>query len=236
MRWARKITQSNKFPDEPRTSLKIKLEAPKTFGVSIRYPAWVADGQLKVSVNGQSVQVTAHPGGYADVSRQWNDGDTIDVELPMQLHTEMLPHSESYASILYGPIVLAGELGREGLLDSDFRGQMMSDKKVEPVKSTPAIIDSPGDITSHIEPIAGQPLHFKTRDLLKPADATLAPLYEIFDQRYAVYWRLTTSQNWEADQASGPPPSKPERDLAAKTIDHVRPGEQPTRSRPSIQR
>jgi len=69
-------------------------------------------------------------------------------------------------------------------------------------------------------------MHFKTRDLLKPADAELAPLYEVYDQRYAVYWRLTTSQTWQADQRKWAAAEQHERDLAARTIDHVRPGEQ----------
>jgi hypothetical protein len=144
----------------------------------------------------------------------------------MRIHTEMLPHSSSYVSILYGPIVLAGELGRAGLVDADFRGQLMSDRKMSPARTTPAIIDTPQNIASHIQPVPGEPLHFKTRDLLKPADVSLAPLYEIYDQRYAVYWRLTTAQTWETDQQKWAAAEQHEHDLAARTIDHVRPGEQ----------
>jgi DUF1680 family protein len=220
------VTQETHFPEESHTRLKLKLDAPKTFTISIRYPGWIAAGGMKISVNGQAMDVTAQPGQYADIQRQWNDGDWVDVELPMQIHTEMLPHSSSYVSILYGPIVLAGELGRAGLLDADFRGQMMSDRKMSPVRSTPAIIDAPDDIASHVQAVAGEPLHFKTHDLLKPSDASLAPLYEVYDQRYAVYWRLTTAQTWEADQQKWAAAEQHERDLAARTIDHVRPGEQ----------
>jgi uncharacterized protein len=220
------LTQETTFPDESRTALHFKLNAPKTFTVAVRCPKWVADDALNIRVNGTAIPVAGHPGQYAKVKREWHDGDVLQLDLPMQIHTEMLPHSESYVAIMDGPIVLAGELGNDGLLPSDFQGQMMAEKKAEPANKIPAIIDAVGEISTHIEPVPGQPLVFKTHDLLKPGDVNLAPLYEVYDQRCAIYWRMTTADKWEADEAKWAAAEQHEHDLAARTIDHVRPGEQ----------
>ena len=44
-----------------------------------------------------------------------------------------------------------------------------------------------------IEPLAGEPLTFRTRGVGRPEDVTLVPLYRLYDQRYSVYWRLCPS-------------------------------------------
>jgi len=42
-------------------------------------------------------------------------GDVVEVHLPMRLRAEPLPGHSDVVAILYGPIVLAGRLGRKGL-------------------------------------------------------------------------------------------------------------------------
>ena len=220
------LTQITNFPSDPHTQLRITASEPRKFTLSIRHPSWIPDFEMHIKVNQQPVAETAKADQYIDINRDWKDGDTVDIDLPLSLHTKMLPHSNSYVSILYGPIVLAGELGRSGLLDSDFSGQMMSEKKVEPAKDIPAIVAPLSDIANRLEPVVGQPLNFRSHDLLKPADVTLAPLYQIYDQRYAVYWRISSTKGWQADQEKWAAADAHERQLSSATIDHVRPGEQ----------
>ena len=40
----------------------------------------------------------------------------------MRLTTEPLPGDAEYAAFFYGPVLLAGRLGTEGLTDADFHG------------------------------------------------------------------------------------------------------------------
>ena len=100
--------------------------------MAVHYPAWVAAGALKLAVNGKDVPAMAGPDGYAEVAREWKDGDVLEAELPMRLTTEALPRCANYLAVLYGPLVLAGKLGRDGLSDDDFRGQFVDDKKALP--------------------------------------------------------------------------------------------------------
>jgi DUF1680 family protein len=187
------VTQETTFPAEPRTRLRFHLDAPRKLTLAVRYPAWVLPGSLKLAVNGEAVPVSARPGDYAEVAREWKDGDVLTVELPMRLTTETLPRTSNYLAVLYGPLVLAGKLGRAGLTDRDFRGQAMNPKKSLPAEQTPTFTGPAAEVTTRIEPVAGQPLTFRTQNLAQPGDITLVPFYQLHDERYAIYWRLTGS-------------------------------------------
>ena len=49
------------------------------------------------------------------VGRIWQNGDRVEVKLPMSLRSEQLPGTSDVGAFLYGPIVLAGKLGKTGL-------------------------------------------------------------------------------------------------------------------------
>ena len=54
-------------------------------------------------------------GRYITVDRQWRAGDTLQVRFPMSLHMEALPDDPHIQALMYGPVVLAGDLGTAGL-------------------------------------------------------------------------------------------------------------------------
>jgi DUF1680 family protein len=219
------ITQSTKFPAEPHTELSFKTSSPRELTMAVRYPAWVAPGALKLTVNGKTVPCEIKPGGYAEVTCAWKDGDVLGVDLPMRITTGFLPGSTNYVSIFYGPLVLGGKLGREGLTDRDFITQTMT--KMLPLAKTPVIVVPPDQIAAHLEPVESQTLTFRSKGLFKPEDLTLVPLYRIHDERYAPYWRLTNAEAWQAEV--GRISAEEERvrhDLEERTVDSLNAGEQ----------
>ncbi len=100
---------------------------------------------MKLSVNGVAQKVDASPGSYAMVERIWKEGDKLEVEWPLELRTEMLPHSREWVAVLYGPIVLAGKLGTAGLEGISFHDRNYFPKKL-PFDNVPVFLGSPGDI------------------------------------------------------------------------------------------
>ena len=65
------------------TTITIKAKQPATFAFKIRVPAW-AMGTNKVAVDGKQVPVPASaPGMHLTLSRQFRDGDVIEVYFPM---------------------------------------------------------------------------------------------------------------------------------------------------------
>ena len=114
------VRQITAFPDEATTTLNFSGASRTTLSLRIRHPWWVPDGQLKLDLNGQSITNTSRRGEYFEVARVWNSGDVVHVELPMPLTTEIVPGDDHHVAVLDGPIVLSGQLGREGLTKYDF--------------------------------------------------------------------------------------------------------------------
>src|SRR5438093_8805129 len=50
---------------------------------------------------------------FVTIDREWKNGDRVDVSLPMRLHTESMPDNPKMFAIMYGPMVLVGDLGTE---------------------------------------------------------------------------------------------------------------------------
>ena len=70
---------------------------------------------VKVSVNGKKISVKQKSGSYIAITREWKDGDQISATYPMQIKLETTPDNPDKAALLYGPLVLAGERGTEGM-------------------------------------------------------------------------------------------------------------------------
>src|SRR5580658_7872958 len=118
VRWREKgviIRQETRFPEEARTRLIIQTKAPAEFALNVRIPYW-ADA-ASVTVNGKRFKPKQklEPSSYAKIERTWKNGDIVEVKLPMRLHLQPIPDDANLAAILYGPVVLAGELGTENL-------------------------------------------------------------------------------------------------------------------------
>jgi hypothetical protein len=60
--------------------------------------------------------------------------------------------------------------------------------EVPPVPA-PAFRVRSDDPATWIEPVRGRPLEFRT--LGQEQNVTLVPFYRLFDERYAIYWRMT---------------------------------------------
>jgi hypothetical protein len=93
---------------------------------------------------------------------------------------------------MYGPLVLAARLGRVGLDAAHLRAAPTRPRTVPeyplPPVPAPTITTTVLDPASWLEPLAGRPLAFRTAGQAQPL--TLEPLNAIFDERYAVYFRV----------------------------------------------
>ena len=45
--------------------------------------------------------------------RSYYDGDVVSVKMPFSLRVESMPDDSSRVAVMYGPLVLAGDLGPE---------------------------------------------------------------------------------------------------------------------------
>jgi len=112
--WAeRKITvrQTTSFPKEDQTRLTI--EGSGKFDVHVRVPAWATQGFF-VKINGKTQKLKATPGSYLKISRNWKNGDTIELKMPFGFHLDPVMDQPNIASLFYGPVLLAAQESEAG--------------------------------------------------------------------------------------------------------------------------
>ncbi len=187
------IRQETRFPDTDRTRLEFHCQKPVSLALKIRWPAWAQKG-MQLTVNGAEEKFAGKPGSYVDIQREWREGDVVEIRLPMSLRTEPLPgNNPRIVAIFQGPIVLAGELGTQGLDKFRFWTDDQTVLGRMPTPPIPQLVCEPDELIGKLAPVPGKPMTYQTKGIGRPAEVTLSPLYKLHYQRYAVYWKLGNS-------------------------------------------
>ncbi len=182
------VRQETRFPDSEKSSLRLKLEKSRELTLMIRHPYWAGKG-FAIIINGKPVRLTSKPGSYERITRTWHNGDRIDISLPMRVHVVPMANDSNKVALMYGPIVLAGELG--GYIPLPY-AKNNNDFFEMPDVEVPILAIAGLKTTSWLKPVPGKPLHFKTVGVGKPHDVEMKPLYEISHQHYTVYWNVVS--------------------------------------------
>ncbi|GAA3791411.1 glycoside hydrolase family 127 protein [Sphaerisporangium flaviroseum] len=156
------IRQDTTFPEAASTRLTITGSSTAT--IKIRIPAWTTGAQIRV--NGTPREISLTPGTYATLTGTWNNGDVIDVSLPMPLVREPAPDSAAVQAVMVGPIVLAGGYGSTNL------------------SSLPTL--NPATLAA-----TTTPLRYTATAGTGPV--TLRPFYQMHGERYTVYWNVPSA-------------------------------------------
>jgi hypothetical protein len=183
------IDQVTQFPGEQGTTLRITTSRPVARTMHVRIPGWTTDA-AQVKINGRPLEAMADPGSYLAIRRVWQDGDTVNTSLPMELRQEALPGDNSVIAVLYGPLVLAADLG-PGPADGPGKvihsGATVPDNLPSP-DPLPKTFASPGiGPDQWVQAESKSELRFKMA--AEGAKYELVPMYRIRDERYAVYWQ-----------------------------------------------
>jgi uncharacterized protein len=199
-----KLRQETGYPTAQSTALTVVTAKPTPMAVRLRIPGWLQRPPV-VKINGKPLEASATPGSYLALNRVWQAGDKVEMELPMHLHMEAMPDDPTLQAFLYGPLVLAGDLGAEGLTEAHISGPNFrvgapnveqNGSPLAPVNQTPPIapVEIPTfkaagpDPSAWIKP-TDKPYVFKTVGQAK--DVTLTPINALFDRRYSVYWQVS---------------------------------------------
>ena len=191
------VRQETAFPKEQGTTLVFSAPGEVELELRIRVPCWANKG-IFLQINGKAEEAEAQPGSYLSLRRTWKNGDMINLEMPMSLHLWRMPDDPNLAAVLFGPVVLAGELATEDLSKEKIYGPYHSEGRPVPA---PDLVPAGDSLEDWIKPVAGRPLTFQTLGAGRPDEVTLVPFYELFGKRYALYWHLYGEKDW-ADAAA----------------------------------
>ncbi|MFS2216997.1 hypothetical protein ACCD08_21040 [Telluria sp. Tellsp104] len=110
------------------------------------------------------------------VVRQWRAGDMIDLTLPAGLRLEQAMDDASTVSLFHGPVLLAGELGRQGMPASDV-GDKDAWLKIAAVP-VPDIVGKSGNPSDWLAPVPGDPSAFRFKDAGPANGIVVRPLFD----------------------------------------------------------
>jgi DUF1680 family protein len=218
------------FPDGDVATIRITLPSPKAFTLGLRRPVWTGDG-FEVKVNGvrveqpplaslydsgaggrgnspgnEAIQRQASP--YVELNRTWKTGDTVELNLPKSLRLEPTPDNRQVAAIMWGPLVLAGDLGSR----RERRGATAEERAAEDAAAlaqVPVLIAADRPVTEWVTPAGSRRGDFHVEQVARtlaqpsnPMDVPLAPFYRTHRRNYSVYFDILTTKDFEERAAS----------------------------------
>jgi DUF1680 family protein len=215
LRWKAKgltLRQETRFPEESATRLTLTCTKPTRLSLKVRHPFWAASG-FHIIVNGKEEATDSAPGSYAVLSRTWKSGDIVEVAMPLSLRTESFRDNPRKIAFLDGPIVLSAA--------------------VASARDVPVLVTAEDRVLSGVTPVSDTPMTFTGAASVFRAvgtpdarEVTLAPFYKMVDRNYAVYWDVFTADQWQAKQAEVRAELERQREMEARRVDAVHPGEE----------
>jgi DUF1680 family protein len=101
-----RLTVETDYPWNGIVTLRLGLDRPETFTLSLRIPGWSRDAIAEY--NGTEMRGEVRPGSYLRLKKEWKDGDTVRLELPMPatlLESHPLTSNTGRVAVRRGPLV-----------------------------------------------------------------------------------------------------------------------------------
>lgn len=222
-----RLTMDTSFPEGESASAALTLKVPKAFTLALRRPSWAGNG-FAVTVNGRAVTPLPRAGSYVEINRTWRTGDRVAITLPKALHLKATPDNPRRAAVMWGPLVLAGDLGPEP--ERRGRGEGQAPNQANAPSAPPQAVEPPvlvareKPIGDWLQPVAGSPGRFRTVGVGNDRDVELAPFYRTHRRTYAAYFDILTPAEFKARAADIAAERERRRKLEAATIVLIEPG------------
>ncbi|WNV79364.1 glycoside hydrolase family 127 protein [Bacillus atrophaeus] len=215
------ITQETSFPVTEKSRLVFKKAKGEPLTLHIRVPYWLS-GAIKATVNGETIDAFEEK-GYLVIRGNWLKGDCIEIDLPMNLQPYQAKDDPKKSVIMYGPVVLAGAMGRVNFPETDILDDHLALNNY-PLIDVPVLV-ADEQMEEWVKRTDDTSLVFQTEPIGQPnhAEITLVPFYELHHQRYSIYWYLMNEEEYLhfKDEEK----EKKEK-LRRITVDEVQPNEQ----------
>ena len=214
------LEMNTDFPTGESASLKITAKSAKKFTLALRRPYWAGAG-FAVKVNGQAQKDLPKPDSYVEITRTWKSGDTVELVLPKTLRKEPLPDNPERFALMWGPLVLAGDLGTETFREREGEGWKVT-------ANAPVLVAANQSVENWLKPVAGKPGTFLTSGVGLATDITFVPFYQLPRRKYAIYWDMFTPEEWKKKSEAYAAEQEKQKKLEAETVAFAQPGQMQT--------
>lgn len=101
------LKQESQFPWNGNVIITLNIKSNQDFSLFLRIPAWSNETVLKI--NNEKYQDGLAPGKYAEISRNWSDGDIIEIRFAMTPRLEtsdpQIKNNRNRVAISNGPLI-----------------------------------------------------------------------------------------------------------------------------------
>ena len=222
-----KLDMETDFPEGEHATLKFTVDSPKPLEVSIRRPWWAGQGYT-LAVNGEPVKNVSAADSYINISRTWNSGDTISMTLPKELHKDVLPDDPDKAALMWGPLVLAADMGPRD------RGGGGGGRGRGAAPAEPIFISAAKAVAGWLKPESDantKEAEFKATATLPSGgseDFNFVPFYRMHNRSYGIYFDVMTQDDY-AKRGGAVAAQQASLDrLKAATVGFAQPGQMQT--------
>jgi uncharacterized protein len=187
-----------------------RAEQKSASAISLRVPAWCE--APSVSVNGRAAAPRVVD-GYLRLHRTWRAGEVVRLVLPRKLRVEPTLDDPGTVALLFGPLVLAADLGPATMRWEGLAPTLVGDS-----------LAGGDDLARGIVP-AAEPAVFRTQASTHPNDLSLRPFAFQHDNNTAVYFRRFTTAEWQQEEVRSRAEQARLREMDARSTDVVRLGD-----------
>ena len=120
------LKQSTNYPFDENIKIEINTATSLNFPLYLRIPNWCKEAKVKINSIVQSQ--TFEPSSYAKIDRKWNQGDVVELVLPMKLSKQVWEKNKNSVSINYGPLTFSLKI-EEYYKEMDSRKSAIGDSK-----------------------------------------------------------------------------------------------------------
>jgi len=197
LNWSEKgfsMTQTADIPVSDKVTFTINSAPAASVNLKFRSPSWIATGQdITVTVNGTVVNA-AKVNGYVSVNREWNAGDKIELNIPMEVQVSRLTDKPECVSFTYGPVVLSAGLGTANMTTTGHGVNVLKATKNVTIKDY--ITVNADNINTWISNIKNNmvrtpgKLEFTLKNTDEDNKLIFTPHYQRYKDRYGIYFTL----------------------------------------------
>jgi len=103
------ISEDSHYPFESEIRFAVQADKSVNFPLYLRVPGWC--DSATISVNGRKVGVDATPDKFVRIQRDWKEGDSVVLTLPMKISVTRWTANHDSASVNYGPLTFSLKIG-----------------------------------------------------------------------------------------------------------------------------
>lgn len=96
------VSEETRYPFDDTVILKVSTSKTVAFPLYLRVPEWCK--QPRLMINGRLAGEVADGPGFVKIDRAWNEGDRVELRLPMVVRVRRWEENRGFASIHRGPL------------------------------------------------------------------------------------------------------------------------------------